>query len=1379
MIFSFLCKKSPQKFDKIWCLEYNWVSNFIILYDQMKQKRKVKSLIPQNKDWHGSFLTTLLLVLSVILCIWSVSLMTMSIWVSAWNTDDNNFLYTWLYEKSEVLYNMKFVDSSNLTNNVANTYISWKSLYIVPSPVIVNPLVCYGGYGDSCSINHSINEVMGDVYGHVLWWYKNKVNSDNVTLIAWEDNVVTEWNDNAAFLWWQSNTGFGTMKALGTPMVVVWWSNNTVWENHDGVALIWWKRNKIGDEVSDSFILWWEDNEIGNGRTNVIVWWKNVNVSGTDNVFVFSVDNQFIPKSSNAFYLNLYNGVWIGVDAPWKRWWLAVKGAVSLWEIDIVHLQCIDENLWVKWSYKGCVVWCTIAWKNAGWKWEVLDRGEKCMDICKNQSNGRCIYEEDDDNLELVPDYTWYCTALPDSYKTGIEPCFDVTVYKNVVFESSLVDNWACPEDQENRCVFSCKDGYHLTGDKTNPGSINYDNSIRCYSDCKLPWKDANGKDIFIKQNETRIWYKNQNVWCAYDDPKFPASVFTCAWEKKNLVCYDGNLYELKDGKRTTADVTEYKYKTCRLGNYSCNISKYNLSRDEVISGKTGKYGINKEVISNWNVQDRSTNPGIVWTRWKYSRCIDFTAGNPNNDIPGNETCNTGTNHYHLLSCNTHYTTWESHPYECLSQCSLKWRYGIDVWYNHGTTVLWYKDLNPKCPEECESVELTCNDGNWEWGNANDYWFNTCTTIPEPCEGYNISAEIYNLYNHVSWTESRNSIYEACHRYSSPSQVDCEDANVVYKLVDCKPGYHAEGDHCVINVKVNSCDFYPGYAKPNGSHYTRDAGYVDYNWGSRWVEKWDFLENWTCGWSGSANCWESPVPSNACDWECDETYRPEWNSCVRDWKCSKTEPFACEESGKIEHVHEDNLFDDTSDTFEDEYGYYWQCLWDGWNADDCHICKDGNSWDGDVYRGSVKGTCVKNQDGECLNEMGLLNSSPRGKCAPLDLMLSWSYRWPNWRPFNFSSSSSPIMFTWNCKWSGTWATAYDCHQCFTHYTWDSQDQVCKPDSRTNSCINMSMDNPYKDKPAYSEWVGNNYYIQTWEGNWHNGGWEWIPTILDSPIVHDPSWNARCAFMCIDDRETTTNWHFEWNEERYQCEPRVITYLCPAKPANSKWTNADEDEVYMPYQTTWNQERGWYLPYYISPTYDPSWVEDCAFECLENFHYDEYSDSCVPNTNSESCGDLDDYGITHATWVNNMFEQIWDWSWWNPVSAPDPICVNDNSSAEECSFMCDQGYECNDDRTGCVWIDDRTCTDYTEYLKCEDWTDWTAVEVSNPDANHLYWQCGDTMCKTCDSANGYKYLAGRWCIRCNNCASSGFPYCLPIDFRDGCVESDWTDLSWWW
>ena len=77
-------------------------------------------------------------------------------------------------------------------------------------------------------------------------------------------------------------------------------------------------------------------------------------------------------------------------------------------------------------------------------------------------------------------------------------------------------------------------------------------------------------------------------------------------------MCYDGNLYELKDGKRTTADVTEYKYKTCNLGNYSCNISKYNLSRDEVISGKTGKYGINKEVISNWNVQDRSTNPGIV-----------------------------------------------------------------------------------------------------------------------------------------------------------------------------------------------------------------------------------------------------------------------------------------------------------------------------------------------------------------------------------------------------------------------------------------------------------------------------------------------------------------------------------------------------------------------------------------------------------------------------------------------------------------------------------------------------------------------------------------------------------------------------------------------
>ena len=65
-----------------------------MLYDQMKQKRKVKSLLPQKSYSDGKFLTILLLVLSLVLCLWSVSLVTHSVWAQsiAWNSTQSTNL---------------------------------------------------------------------------------------------------------------------------------------------------------------------------------------------------------------------------------------------------------------------------------------------------------------------------------------------------------------------------------------------------------------------------------------------------------------------------------------------------------------------------------------------------------------------------------------------------------------------------------------------------------------------------------------------------------------------------------------------------------------------------------------------------------------------------------------------------------------------------------------------------------------------------------------------------------------------------------------------------------------------------------------------------------------------------------------------------------------------------------------------------------------------------------------------------------------------------------------------------------------------------------------------------------------------------------------
>jgi hypothetical protein len=72
--------------------------------------------------------------------------------------------------------------------------------------------------------------------------------------------------------------------------------------------------------------------------------------------------------------------------------------------------------------------------------------------------------------------------------------------YGNSVFETSLIDSdKECPasDENENKCVYQCDDGYHLTGNVTGgkPGTY------RCYKDCEYQWE--NGEKIIYKHNET------------------------------------------------------------------------------------------------------------------------------------------------------------------------------------------------------------------------------------------------------------------------------------------------------------------------------------------------------------------------------------------------------------------------------------------------------------------------------------------------------------------------------------------------------------------------------------------------------------------------------------------------------------------------------------------------------------------------------------------------------------------------------------------------------------------------------------------------------------------------------------------------------------
>ena len=145
----------------------------------MKQKRKVKSLLSLKKNKKELFLMNLLLILSVSLCIGSALLITTSVWATA---DDTNICpndicsYTWLDDKSEVLYRMDFVDPENLEKTVNSMYIKDANFYITSGPVIVNPATA-----DETDIDRNVNKVWSGVYSHILWWSDNEVSD----LLGW------------------------------------------------------------------------------------------------------------------------------------------------------------------------------------------------------------------------------------------------------------------------------------------------------------------------------------------------------------------------------------------------------------------------------------------------------------------------------------------------------------------------------------------------------------------------------------------------------------------------------------------------------------------------------------------------------------------------------------------------------------------------------------------------------------------------------------------------------------------------------------------------------------------------------------------------------------------------------------------------------------------------------------------------------------------------------------------------------------------------------------------------------------------------------------------------------------------------------------------
>ena len=171
----------------------------------MEQKRKVKSLLPHKINKNKKCLTFLLLFLSVVLCIWSVSLMTMSVMAGTESFPLNNVDYTWSDDSVEVLYRLRFSDKTEDWNEDVNElYMSGDILYLVPNQLIL-----------------SGNSVDTWKYINILWWLGNHIESDNITIVAWYNNMIYSDNSGASLLWWEDN--IISWSSSWAPAVIVWW----------------------------------------------------------------------------------------------------------------------------------------------------------------------------------------------------------------------------------------------------------------------------------------------------------------------------------------------------------------------------------------------------------------------------------------------------------------------------------------------------------------------------------------------------------------------------------------------------------------------------------------------------------------------------------------------------------------------------------------------------------------------------------------------------------------------------------------------------------------------------------------------------------------------------------------------------------------------------------------------------------------------------------------------------------------------------------------------------------------------------------------------------------------------------------------------------
>ena len=1361
----------------------------------MKQKRKVKSLIFQKKDFNEGLLSALLLILWVVLCLCSATLMTTtSVWAAWLWKPLKDITYSWMDDKVEVLYNLQFSMPNNLSGVVGEMYtVNNNDFYITSTPLTVN-------------LSNTITKNVVDtwLYSNILWWAGNIVKSKNITIIWWSSNKIWSSNDNAVILWWVWDE-IRSSTAGHVPSVIVWWNHNTIYDNGNWSAIIWWESNSIWASVSNSFILWWKSNNAN--ANNVIIWWSGV-TADTWNVFVFSNVWTFKPKTSKAFYLNAERWLWINRSSAGK--WVTVNGPVRFGEIKITNpsaYPCNSSstgNYWVIWfwnvDWRGCLVWCTASSAVDG-KWDLLDRWKDCQKSCDNNSS-YCSEKRLEPIVEPVH-YLSYCTTWMWVDTGHASPCTPVwDKIENVVFETSLIDaadTVQCPANAANKCIYQCDTGYHLRGDETGKFP-SYKNPVpKCFKDCDLKtilWAEwaATWNNWVITHNDTVIAYNKQVVPCSYHKytpqlstyPDYLDNGYGTKWDRnyiwmdnkrkyelpetctnnahqQTLVCVDWKMFIAKttgNGKEPTSVLATswwtlgdsylwyahsgYIYMTCATSGYKCDLGQYDLDENYI----RGTLEDTWVITTPSNPHDRNT---VNWTRWIYKLCKDYIVDNTGmgcvEDVFKNQQWDNRAydKHYEFKGCMaTYHPTTRTgdlavDPRICRQECSVT-KEGRKLTVYDQQSITLYKEKNKDCSinswnDVCEHHTFKCVDGRWEDEELlSQYPKVSCYQKWEACVGFNVTPETYAAHNQIS-------IYSWCHKWTAFPETfinwtyttKWDGTNHWY----IKSGYVDIQDPCI--------DWWHHYKLVwcvNCRHANHDQ-FCDES-----VENVEFdyycspISNWTVAgykywqWNLTKYNWTTWdfKYHGTCDFYCDDGYYKNGDSCT------ENPTITCPAKPTWEVVEEETRI--YSNQVQYRYAVYET------NTQGVLKLKSTTNW---CFRECVSGyhrvnkACEKNyQYRSCIWTF------------PLNAQKVWSTSHYGLTPKEYEYNPDG----WDCAF-----------KCKTNYSWNGY-----------ACV-------YDDRGC-----GKCNHVVQFDGNWGEvSGPTTKEVVCDQKLIMPDAtrschrlkwWSGQGSLKQKWDQvkiDSNLTFRAEWDYDATLCE-----YTCGGSAPTSSDVDISKKKAYKA-GMQWN---------HVNETPRSTVLDACQWRCNTwlNWNGGLWCDlkKCAGWILPPS--EWATVWPREYRWITDDDERKWTTFDWKDEWFRDP---------NVCEWRCSRNWE---SYTDSHWVQRCTKQVFATCSKTEKWgceVDWnndvdedgyaTSVdhkEVKDSAWNVIWWTW---TCKwspswedaeDCHICNGPDYkerIDADWnwhCVRCNSCAKNGFPYCFPIDFSSTCDEYDYLYNYYW-